>query len=178
VNWEHAFSAIPWVSLPFSAIPWVSLPIFSAFLQGNCGCLIWRSRLSVWVSVRVSVHVSLRPSVYLSLCPSVHLSVCLPVTQHQRIRLAYIKPQMYFSMYSINHSTGFVEIRYGRLELNCISLYLFLSRGHYTTRREGRGFESRWGGFFFNLPNPSSRTMAVGSTQPLTEMSTKNLPGG
>jgi hypothetical protein len=27
-------------------------------------------------------------------------------------------------------------------------------------------------------PNPSSRTMALGSTQPLTEMSTRNLPGG
>jgi hypothetical protein len=31
--------------------------------------------------------------------------------------------------------------------------------------------------FFFNLPNPSSRTMALESTQPLTEMSTRNLPG-
>jgi hypothetical protein len=31
---------------------------------------------------------------------------------------------------------------------------------------------------FFNLPNPSSRTKALGSTQPLTEMSTRNLPGG
>jgi hypothetical protein len=30
---------------------------------------------------------------------------------------------------------------------------------------------------FFNLPNPSSNTMAMGSTQPLTEMSTMNLPG-
>jgi hypothetical protein len=30
---------------------------------------------------------------------------------------------------------------------------------------------------FFNLPNPSSRTMALGSTQFLTEMSTRNLPG-
>jgi hypothetical protein len=30
---------------------------------------------------------------------------------------------------------------------------------------------------FFNLLNPSSRTMALGSTQPLTEMSTRNLPG-
>jgi hypothetical protein len=30
---------------------------------------------------------------------------------------------------------------------------------------------------FFDLPNPTSRTMAVGSTQPLTEMSTRNLPG-
>jgi hypothetical protein len=31
---------------------------------------------------------------------------------------------------------------------------------------------------FFNLPNPSSRTMSPGWTQPLTEMSTRNLPGG
>jgi hypothetical protein len=31
---------------------------------------------------------------------------------------------------------------------------------------------------FFNVPNPSSRTMALGPTQPLTEMSTRNLPGG
>jgi hypothetical protein len=31
---------------------------------------------------------------------------------------------------------------------------------------------------FFNIPNPSSRTMALGSTQPLREMSTRNLPGG
>jgi hypothetical protein len=30
---------------------------------------------------------------------------------------------------------------------------------------------------FFNLPNPSSRTKALGPTQPLTEMSTRNLPG-
>jgi hypothetical protein len=30
---------------------------------------------------------------------------------------------------------------------------------------------------FFNRPNPSSRTMTPGSTQPLTEMST-NIPGG
>jgi hypothetical protein len=31
---------------------------------------------------------------------------------------------------------------------------------------------------FFNLPNPSSRTVAMGSIQPLTEMSTGNLPWG
>jgi hypothetical protein len=39
---------------------------------------------------------------------------------------------------------------------------------------EGRRFKSREGGFF----NPSNRTMALGSTQTLTEMSTRNLPGG
>jgi hypothetical protein len=31
---------------------------------------------------------------------------------------------------------------------------------------------------FFNLPDLSRRTMTLGSTQPLTEMSTRNLPGG
>jgi hypothetical protein len=31
---------------------------------------------------------------------------------------------------------------------------------------------------FFNLPNPSRRNMALGSTQPLIEMGTRNLPGG
>jgi hypothetical protein len=34
----------------------------------------------------------------------------------------------------------------------------------------------RW--IIFNFRNPSSCTIAVGSTQPLTEMSTRNLPGG
>jgi hypothetical protein len=31
--------------------------------------------------------------------------------------------------------------------------------------------------FFSNWPSPSSRTMALRSTQPLTEISSKNLPG-
>jgi hypothetical protein len=31
---------------------------------------------------------------------------------------------------------------------------------------------------FLNWRNPSSRIMALGSTQPLTEMSTRNHPGG
>jgi hypothetical protein len=31
---------------------------------------------------------------------------------------------------------------------------------------------------FINLPNPSSHTMTLGSTQPLTEMGTRTLPGG
>jgi hypothetical protein len=30
---------------------------------------------------------------------------------------------------------------------------------------------------FFNLPNPSSRTMGLGSTQLLKKISTRNLPG-
>jgi hypothetical protein len=30
---------------------------------------------------------------------------------------------------------------------------------------------------FLNLSNPSSRNLTLGSTQPLTEMSTRNIPG-
>jgi hypothetical protein len=30
---------------------------------------------------------------------------------------------------------------------------------------------------FFNLLNPFSRTMALGSSQPLTQMNTRNFPG-
>jgi hypothetical protein len=42
--------------------------------------------------------------------------------------------------------------------------------------RWGDRIPMRW--IFFNLPNLSSRTMALGSTQPLTEMSTRTLPEG
>jgi hypothetical protein len=35
--------------------------------------------------------------------------------------------------------------------------------------------QMKW--IFFNLPNTSSRTIALGSTESLTEMSTRNLPG-
>jgi hypothetical protein len=41
---------------------------------------------------------------------------------------------------------------------------------------EGRGLETRRGEFLFNLPNPSSRTMALGFTQPLPE-GDNNVPG-
>jgi hypothetical protein len=44
-------------------------------------------------------------------------------------------------------------------------------------KREGRGIEYRWGDFF-NLPNPSSHTMPLVSSQPLLEMSTRKFRGG
>jgi hypothetical protein len=41
---------------------------------------------------------------------------------------------------------------------------------------EGRGFYSRlWYRNFFYWLNPSCRTMTLGSTQPLTEMSTRDI---
>jgi len=42
---------------------------------------------------------------------------------------------------------------------------------------EGRGFDSRCDGVIeiFHRHNPSGRTMALGLTQPLTEMSTRKI---
>jgi hypothetical protein len=42
----------------------------------------------------------------------------------------------------------------------------------------GRGFVPDEFTRFFNWSNPSSRTMALVSTQSLTETSTRNFPGG
>jgi hypothetical protein len=49
---------------------------------------------------------------------------------------------------------------------------------HYATSRKVAGSIPDEVIGFFNWPNPSSRTMALESTQPLTEMSTMNLPAG
>jgi hypothetical protein len=49
---------------------------------------------------------------------------------------------------------------------------------HYATSRKVMGSIPDEVVAFFNLPNPSSRTMGLGSTQHLTEMSTRNRPGG
>jgi hypothetical protein len=48
---------------------------------------------------------------------------------------------------------------------------------HY--KPEGRGFDSRWCHWiFFISHNPSGRTMALGLTQPLTELSTRDISWG
>jgi hypothetical protein len=49
---------------------------------------------------------------------------------------------------------------------------------HYATSRKFAGSIPDEVIGFFNWPNLSGRTMALGSTQPLTEMSTRNLPRG
>jgi hypothetical protein len=43
--------------------------------------------------------------------------------------------------------------------------------------RLGVLFPMRALNFFFNFPNTSGHNMALGSTQPLTEMSTRKIPG-
>jgi hypothetical protein len=49
---------------------------------------------------------------------------------------------------------------------------------HYATSRKVAGSIPEEVIGFFNWPNPSSRTMTLGSTQPITKMSTRNLSCG
>jgi hypothetical protein len=48
---------------------------------------------------------------------------------------------------------------------------------HYASSQKVAGSIPDEATGFFSWPNPSSRTMALGSTQPLTGMSTRILPG-
>jgi hypothetical protein len=49
--------------------------------------------------------------------------------------------------------------------------------GHCATSLKDTGSSPDEGIGYFSLPNPSSRTMTVVSTQPLIEMSIRNIPG-
>jgi hypothetical protein len=56
--------------------------------------------------------------------------------------------------------------------------YTFTGWGHYATSRKVAGSIPDEVIGFFIWPNPSSHTMSLGSTQPLTEMNTRNSPWG
>jgi hypothetical protein len=78
---------------------------------------------------------------------------------------AYVQPLISLSLYQITILPFIWGTRY-RSWLR-----------HYATSRKVAGSITDVTEFF-SWPNPSSRTMALRSTQPLTEMSTRNLPGG
>jgi hypothetical protein len=81
-------------------------------------------------------------------------------------------PKLKFIMFLENISP------YSTCTLYNILFLLYSIQGHYATSQKVAGSSPWWSGFFFNWPNPSSCTMALGLTQPLTQMSTRNLPGG
>jgi hypothetical protein len=84
-------------------------------------------------------------------------------------------------IYCEPHATAVTRVTEGRLvsaTLQIVSLYINGSNCKlYATSRKVAG-SSPDEVDFFNLLNPSSRTMALGSTQSLTEISTRDLPGG
>jgi hypothetical protein len=62
--------------------------------------------------------------------------------------------------------------------LTLVSIKYMFAMEDYTTSRKVAGSIPDEVIGFFNLPNSSSQTMALGSNQPLEELSTRNLPGG
>jgi hypothetical protein len=75
----------------------------------------------------------------------------------------------------INHKNNFADLTKNMYALYCIQIfsskYLTKSSDLLKTTCTLYSIEILW-------VNPSSRTMALWSTQPLTEMSTRNLPEG
>jgi hypothetical protein len=72
------------------------------------------------------------------------------------------------------HADGQTE-RYSRTDIRKVTVALLRYKS------EDRGFDSPWYLWDFSLTyshNPSGRTMALGLTEPLTEMSTRNISWG
>ena len=70
-----------------------------------------------------------------------------------------------------------IELRHANIYLHYSTLLRWL-RHCATSRKVAGSIPDGVTGFFFQWHNPSGRTMALGSTQPLTEMSTRNVSWG
>jgi hypothetical protein len=74
---------------------------------------------------------------------------------------------------TVNHSSS-VAVTLPYFNQNPVFFLFYQWLRHYATTQKVAG-SSPDEVVFFNSPNPSDRIMALGSTQPLTEMSTRNL---
>jgi len=82
---------------------------------------------------------------------------------------------------SKTYETKFFDQHINDTSEKCLSVICFIwgmqSRS-WLRHCEGHRFNSRWCQRTFSFHNPSGGTMALGSTQPLTEMSTRNISWG
>jgi hypothetical protein len=81
------------------------------------------------------------------------------------------------------HKVNFLSIYWFHSFIRLISVikilpFVYIKRGHYATSRKVVGSIPDEVIGFFNWPNHSSRTVALGSTPPITEINSRNLPGG
>jgi hypothetical protein len=141
--------------------------------------------IGVWVGLTAGMDdVERRKSLTLS---GLELrSLGRPVCSHSLYRLHYHFSKIQFNIISLLllslpsglFPAGFHTDTQNNIILRIKLLHIFII-GKGTMLQAGRSrvrFPIVTG--FFNWPNPSSRTMALGPTQPLTEMSARNLPGG
>jgi hypothetical protein len=109
-----------------------------------------------------------------------HLRLRMHTCQQLETVFTFVITVKYTSWRNLQ-STWNVQIRMRMNIFVHVFIYLWMNRrcsvvGWRTVLQAGRS-RVRFPMRIFNLPNPSIRTMALGSTQPLTEMSTRNLPG-
>jgi hypothetical protein len=71
-----------------------------------------------------------------------------------------------------------LDISWTKWRCDSVNVHKALKQKNIYTWRSRVRFQIRSLDFFFQLSNSSSRTMVLGSTQPVTEMSTRNFPGG
>jgi hypothetical protein len=95
--------------------------------------------------------------------PSLHLAVyflvCLSALLFTNSYIQYFFGKFYILPFSVGYRSSTV-----------VKVLRYESEGHW--------FDSRWCHGIFHWHNPSDHTMAVGSTQPLTEMSTRSIYWG
>ena len=103
-------------------------------------------------------------------------------SQNVLVWYRYYSPQLNFPLYVCNRTTVF-----SKCYLPNEFLYLIdISKAHRGAllvealryKPEGRGFDSQWGQCDTHWHNPSGRTMVLGSTRPLREMSTRTISWG
>ena len=105
---------------------------------------------------------------------------CLPEKQKKK-KLYWYDITYTLSQIMLKYNAGFTWEQ-GKTYFGLYIIYLYIYMGHALAqlveamryKSEGRGFDSRW----CQWHNPSGRTVVLGSTQPVTEMSTRNTSWG
>jgi hypothetical protein len=87
---------------------------------------------------------------------------------------------MFIGKYYVTNLMSFADVIsiYGTLSKDMEVFWNVTLYSHYATIRKVVSSIPNEITEFFNWPNPSSRNMAPGSTQPLIEMSTRDFPRG
>jgi hypothetical protein len=150
----------------------------SIWTSSHVACLTWTSQLTNSLEWRCSWEANRRSPTQEILCPLNYSKVCYRFHKSRHwyqfwaryIQARFSQPTTLQSILILSYHLCFSLLRIQTK----ICIWL---RDYATSRKvEGSALDEVTG--FFNWPNPSSRIMALGSTQPLTEMRTSNLPGG
>jgi hypothetical protein len=119
---------------------------------------------------------------------NIHWFVCGVWAAPSDLETRYCDPSFWRSSSISSHKSCNYTLRsFFLTSFQIISNYLPVSKLRRQPVVQLRHYATSWkvtGSIFeeaidiFNWTNPSSHTMALGSTQPVTEMSTRKLPGG